>query len=141
MAHAGYVNDCDPTIEAGMLLELILKRISEQNMDLLLVVLTGQEHEGSNASVEVLASKMIRNSPVPVLTVHFCQRKKSNMFLPVWTFPKRVKRQKSKLFRLQNLKIVTFLLFRSTVHLGTGFDTWHQPQARMSPYKRDLKRP
>ena len=93
MAHAGFVNDRDRTIEAGMLLELILKRISQQNMDLLLVVLTGQEHEGSNASLGVPASKMIRNFPVPVLAVHSRQRNNSNMFLPVWTFPKRVKIQ------------------------------------------------
>ena len=89
MAHAGFVNNCDPTIEAGV----PLKRINELKMHLLLVGLTGQKHEGIKTSVGVLASKMIRGSPVPVPAVHFRQRKNSNMFLPVWTFPKRVKRQ------------------------------------------------
>lgn len=83
LAHAGFVKNCDSTIETGVPLELILKRFNTQNMDLLRVGLAGQAHEGSNASVGVLASNMIYNSPVPVPAVHSRQGKNSNMFLPV----------------------------------------------------------
>ncbi|MBT5927270.1 MAG: universal stress protein [Verrucomicrobia bacterium] len=72
---AGYSDKFSPTIVSGQPLDCILNRIKENKIDLLLVGLTGQEHESSREAVGVLASKLIRTSPVRVLAVHSHQNK------------------------------------------------------------------
>ena len=74
LADTGFENKFTPTIELGQPQDCILQRIKDQNIDLLLVGLTGQEHEGGSAAVGVLASKLIRTSPVRVLAVHSRQK-------------------------------------------------------------------
>jgi len=74
LSNAGYASKFKPNVASGQPLDLILNRIKECQIDLLLVGLTGQEHEEGKEAVGILASKLIRTSPVRVLTVHSRQK-------------------------------------------------------------------
>lgn len=58
------------SVFSGQPLDRILHHIRENEIDLLLVGLTGQEHEDAKDAVGVIANKLIRISPVRVLVVN-----------------------------------------------------------------------
>ncbi len=75
LADINIQNKLKPSIVSGQPLDCILSRIKEKQIDLLLVGLTGQEHEGNKTAIGVWASKLIRTSPIRVLAVHARQKK------------------------------------------------------------------
>jgi len=70
LKNAGVEQSFPVSIVSGQPLDRILNHIRENEIDLLLLGLTGQEHEGAKDAVGVMANKLIRVSPVRVLAVN-----------------------------------------------------------------------
>lgn len=66
---AGIDSSYPVNVVSGQPLDCIMRHIREKEIDLLLLGLTGQEHEDAKDAVGVMASKLIRVSPVRVLAV------------------------------------------------------------------------